>query len=79
MTVVEERPAKSEIWQARIPWAFARDLEDDAVVLGLDGRSEIVRAALAMLHRKAAEQRMARGIEEYYGGQEAPLPDSLTR
>ncbi|WP_026874336.1 ribbon-helix-helix protein, CopG family [Jiangella gansuensis] len=76
---VEERPAKSEIWQARIPAQLARDLEKDAEILGLVGRSEIVREALTRLHRQAAEQRMADEIAEYYGGKEAPLPDGVAR
>lgn len=79
MSITEERRAKSEVWQARIPSELARDLEEDGAVLGLDGRSEIVRAALAMLHRQAAEHRMAASIEEFYGGKEAPLPDGVAR
>lgn len=79
MTVAEETPAKSEIWQARIPRVLARELEEDAAVLGLEGRSEIVRAALALLHRQAAEQRMAQSISEFYGDEQAPLPDGVAR
>ncbi len=76
---VEERPAKSEIWQARIPAQLARDLEKDAEVLGLEGRSEIVREALSRLHRQAQQERMAVEIAEYYGGEQAPLPDGVAR
>ncbi|PZF82813.1 ribbon-helix-helix protein, CopG family [Jiangella anatolica] len=76
---VEERPAKSEIWQARIPAQLARDLEKDAEVLGLEGRSEIVREALTRLHRQALQERMAVEIADYYGGEQAPLPDGVAR
>lgn len=76
---VEERPAKSEIWQARIPSQLARELEKDAEVLGLEGRSEIVREALARLHKVAAAQRMADEIDKYYGGEQAPLPDGVAQ
>ncbi len=76
---MEKRLAKSEVWQARIPTKLARDLEQDAEVFGLNGRSEIVREALTMLHRRADEQRMADGIAEYYGGKQAPLPAGIDR
>lgn len=74
---IEKRLARSEVWQARIPTKLARDLEKDAEVFGLNGRSEIVREALTRLHRQALEQRMADEIAEYYGGKQAPLPASL--
>lgn len=64
----------SEVWQARIPQDFAAQLHDDARVLGLDGRTDIVRAALRMLHQRAAEERMARDIDEFYGSTAVPLP-----
>lgn len=64
----------SEVWQARIPQDFAAQLHDDAQVLGLDGRTDIVRAALRMLHQRAAEERMARDVDEFYGPDTAPLP-----
>jgi hypothetical protein len=64
----------SEIWQARIAPAFAEQLNEDAAVLGLAGRTEIVRAALLMLHRRAAEERMARSVDEFYGDATPPLP-----
>lgn len=64
----------SETWQARITHELAAQLRDDAKVLGLDGRTEIVRAALEMLHRRAAEERMARSVEDFYGDAEPPLP-----
>jgi hypothetical protein len=64
----------SEIWQARIAPAFAEQLNEDAAVLGLAGRTEIVRAALQMLHRRAAEERMARSVDEFYRDTSPPLP-----
>ena len=64
----------SETWQARITHDLAAQLRDDAELLGLDGRTEIVRAALELLHRRAAEERMARSVDDFYGGREIPLP-----
>jgi hypothetical protein len=64
----------SETWQARITHDLAAQLRDDAEVLGLDGRTEIVRAALELLHRRAAEERMARDVDAFYGDSEPPLP-----
>jgi hypothetical protein len=64
----------SETWQARISHELAAQLRSDAEVLGLDGRTEIVKAALELLHRRAAEERMARSVDDFYGGDEPPLP-----
>lgn len=64
----------SETWQARISHELAAQVRRDAEVLGLDGRTEIVRAALELLHRRAAEERMARDVDEFYGREEPPLP-----
>lgn len=64
----------SEVWQARIGHDLAAQLRDDSRVLGLEGRTEIVRAALELLHKHAAEERMARSVEEFYGSGEPPLP-----
>lgn len=64
----------SETWQARITHDLAAQLRDDAELLGLDGRTEIVKAALELLHRRAAEERMARSVDDFYVGQEIPLP-----
>jgi len=64
----------SETWQARISRELAAQLREDAELLGLDGRTEIVRAALELLHRRAAEERMARSVDAFYNGGEAPLP-----
>lgn len=66
--------AASETWQARISHDLAAQLRDDAELLGLDGRTEIVKAALALLHRRASEERMARSIDDFYGDDDPPLP-----
>ena len=64
----------SETWQARITHELAAQLRDDAELLGLDGRTEIVKAALELLHRRAAEERMARSVDDFYADRDAPLP-----
>jgi hypothetical protein len=64
----------SETWQARISHELAAELRNDAEVLGLDGRTEIVKAALELLHRRAAEERMARSVDRFYGDRQPPLP-----
>jgi len=64
----------SETWQARITHELAAQLRDDAELLGLDGRTEIVKAALELLHKRAAEERMARSVDSFYAGREPALP-----
>lgn len=64
----------SETWQARIGHDLAAQLRRDAELLGLDGRTEIVKAALDLLHRRAAEERMARSVDDFYGKDVPPLP-----
>ncbi|HEX8094433.1 hypothetical protein [Jatrophihabitans sp.] len=64
----------SEVWQARIGAELAAELRADAEVLGLTGRTAIVKAALELLHRQAAEHRMATSIDDFYGGATPPLP-----
>ena len=66
--------AASEVWQARIGSDLAEQLRADAEVLGLAGRTDIVKAALTLLHRRAAEERMARAVDDFYGDAPAPLP-----
>ncbi len=66
--------AASEVWQARIGRELAEQLRADADVLGLDGRTDIVKAALALLHQQAAEERMARSVADFYGDAPPPLP-----
>jgi hypothetical protein len=55
--------AATEVWQARIGRELAAQLRADSEVLGLQGRTEIVRAALHLLH-----------VDDFYGGAAAPLP-----
>lgn len=57
----------SEVWQARIGRDFAEQLRADADVLGPDGRTDIVKAALGLLHMRASEERMAQSVDEFYG------------
>ncbi len=64
----------SETWQAWITHDLAAQLCNDAELLGLDGRTEIVKAALELLHRRAAEERMSRSVDDFYGTAEPPLP-----
>lgn len=64
----------SETWQARIGHDLAGQLRRDAEVLGLDGRTEIVKAGLELLHRRAAEERMARSVDGFYGADGPALP-----
>ena len=69
-----ESPVGTEVWQARISRDLAAQLQADSEVLGLSGRTEIVKAALQLLHQRAAEERMARSVEEFYGDAKPPLP-----
>ena len=71
------RTDASETWQARIGHDLAAQLRLDAELLGLDGRTEIVKAALQLLHRRAAEERMARSVADFYGDAEPPLPTGV--
>jgi len=64
----------NEVWQARIGRDLASQLRADAAVLGLTARTDIVKAALELLHRHAAEIRMAQSVDEFYSGDTPPLP-----
>lgn len=64
----------SETWQARISHELAARLRDDAELLALEGRTDIVRTALELLHQRAAEQRMAMSVDSFYAGREPDLP-----
>lgn len=64
----------SEVWQARIDHELAAQLRADSEVLGLSGRTDIVRAALQLLHQRAAEERMAQSVDDFYQGEPPPLP-----
>jgi hypothetical protein len=66
--------AVTEVWQARIRRDFAAQLQQDAIALGLSGRTDIVKAGLQLLHRRAAEERMAGSVEAFYAGSTPPLP-----
>lgn len=68
------RTGATEVWQARIGHELAAQLRADADILGVNGRTEIVKAALQLLHRRAAEERMARSVDEFYGGAAPTLP-----
>ncbi len=68
-----ESSVGAEVRQARISRDLAARLQADSEVLGLSGRTEIVEAALQLLHQRAAEERMARSVEEFYGDEEPPL------
>ena len=57
----------SEVWQARIGAELAEQLRADAMLLGLEGRTEIVKEALRLLHEQAVQERMARSVSEFYG------------
>lgn len=74
-----ESPGRSEVWQARIARALASDLQSDAAVLGLSARTETVRAALKLLHQRAAEERMAHSVDSFYGERTPPLPVGVSR
>ena len=50
--------------QARVDAGFARELEDDAAVLGLRSASELVREGLRLVHKQARELAMAASYEE---------------
>ena len=70
---------KTEVWQARIGHELAAKLREDAKLLGLEGRTDIVREALMLLHRQAAQERMARSVDAFYGAEPAPLPIGVRR
>lgn len=64
----------TEVWQARIGRDLAAQLRADADILGINGRTDIVKAALELLHRRAAEERIARNVDQFYDGAAATLP-----
>lgn len=59
--------------QARVDARFARELESDAAVLGLQSTSDLVREGLRLVHRQAGELAMAASYEKFYGGSPAPV------
>lgn len=67
--------ARAVVLQARVDSGFAEELlERDAVILGLDGASEVVREGLRLVHRRALEQALVDSYDAFYGGERAPLP-----
>ncbi len=64
--------------QARVDESFARALvEQDALVLGLDGPSALVRDGLRLVHERAREAAMVAAYDEFYAGEPAPLPSGV--
>jgi hypothetical protein len=73
-TVVRD-DSRSVVLQARVDSGFAEELlERDAVILGLDGASAVVREGLRLVHRRALEQALIDSYDTFYGGERAPLP-----
>jgi hypothetical protein len=69
----------SVILQARVDGGFAEELlAHDAVILGLDGPSDVVREGLRLVHRRAQEQALIDAYDEFYGGERAPLPAGVS-
>jgi hypothetical protein len=77
-TEADTESGPTEVWQARIARSWAAELRADAAVLGLAGRTDIVRAGLKLLHQQAAELRMAEDIDTFYGADLPPLPIGVT-
>jgi hypothetical protein len=74
-TAAAQTKPGSVILQARVDGSFAEELlGHDAVVLGLDGASEVVREGLRLVHRRAQEQALIDAYDAFYGGERAPLP-----
>jgi hypothetical protein len=61
--------------QARVDANFARELQDDAVILGLPSGSELVREGLRLVHKQARELAMATSYDEFYDGQPASVSE----
>lgn len=64
----------SVVWQTRLSREAASTHEQDLAVLGLD-RSAALRHGLRLVHREALERAMTEGMDEFYGGERAPLSD----
>lgn len=63
--------------QARVSEADARRLDADAAALGLTNRSEAIREAMRLLHRRARHAVLARDYDSFYGtGAQAPISDA---
>jgi hypothetical protein len=69
----------TEVCQARIGREFVAQLHADADVLGPHARTDVVKVALALLHRSAAEQRLAHSVDEFYGDDSCRCPSGSCR
>ena len=65
----------THIVQARVSDHILDQLAADAATLGLDSTSAALREGIELLHRKAAQTRLARTYDDFYGGEPAPLSD----
>jgi len=65
----------THIVQARVNDQVLQQLSADASTLGLDNTSAALREGIELLHRKAAQVRLARSYDDFYGGEPAPLSD----
>jgi hypothetical protein len=65
--------------QARVDSGFLRELvEKDAPALGIGTRqSDLVREGLRLLHEHAREAEAVAELDDFYGGEPAPLPDGV--
>ena len=61
--------------QARVDADFARELENDAAVLGLRSMSALVREGLRLVHKQARELAMVDSYDEFYGSHPAPVSE----
>jgi hypothetical protein len=64
----------TETWSARLPKDLTEQARRDGAALGLEGSTEIIKAGLEALHRQARLKVALEQVEEYYGGEPAPLP-----
>ncbi len=65
----------THIVQARVNDQVLEQLTADAATLGLDNTSAALREGIELLRRKAAQVRLARSYDDFYGGEPAPLSD----
>lgn len=63
---------RGTLWRTRLSRAAAEAYEQDLAVFGLD-RSEALRQGLRLLHQEAVEQRLTRDLDQFHGGERAPL------
>lgn len=74
MATTSSASTNSPIWQTRLSREAAATYEEDLKILGID-RSEALRRGLRLVHRQALEMRMAGDVEQFYGGDRAPLSE----